>query len=613
MFSLDSLHDYKVLSVDVETTGLRWHAGDRVFGVAVAGWDGKTVESGYWDVREQPRILEYLKRELPRVRVPVVNHSIKFDAHMLQNEGIILPIDRIECTMVRASLIDEHRHSHSLDACCKDYLGKEKVDIWAELAAIFGGAPTRATQIKNLSRAPASLARKYAAPDPALALELWLWQEKEIEKQGLQQVWGLEKSLTPVLIDIERNGVRVDVARAKDSLKTMKGIVDKSLSAMQKLVGKDFNANSAPQMRELFKPVRGEDENWRVGDVLLEKTDGGQPSMNKDALMELAKRGDKRAEAIVNVRKYQKSQQFLEGHILGFEHHGRVYPNYNQGKSDTGAGTGTGRFSINDPALQQMPKRDEDIAEIVRSCFLPEKGEEWLSMDYSQFEFRVFAHYTKDPSILKVYKDDPKADFHQVVSDLTGIPRKPRHAGDANSKQINLGLVFGMGQGKLAQEMGLPYTAHVKNNKEYLLPGPEAVAVFEKYHGAIPGVKVLLDKAASIARNRGYVKTVMGRHIRFPNGQFTHKAGGLVFQGTSADCMKQKMVEIWPLCKERGVRMLLSVHDELDFSVAKPSKRLTDDMVRVYTTFDGVSTPIKLDVPILCEADYGKNWYEACK
>lgn len=613
MFSLEYLHEYKAAAVDVETTGLRWHAGDRVFGIAVAGWDGKHVESGYWDVREQPRILEHLKRELPRVQVPLINHSIKFDAHMLLNEGITLPADRIECTMVRAALINEHERSFSLDALCKQYIGEGKVDIWDESARLLGGASTRTAQIQNLHRLPSALVAKYATPDPALALKLWLWQEQEIEKQNLQQVWELEKSLTPVLIDIERNGVRVDVARARDSLVKMKKLVDKNLSAMHRLVGKDFNANSAPQMRDLFKPVKGEDENWRVNGVLLEKTDGGQPSLNKDALMELAKRGDRRAESIVNVRKYQKSQQFLEGHILGFEHKGRVYPNYNQGKSDTGAGTGTGRFSINEPALQQMPKRDEDIAEIVRSCFLPEKGEDWLSMDYSQFEFRVFAHYTKDEKIMRAYRADPKTDFHQIVSDLTGIPRKPRYAGDANSKQISLGMVFGMGQGKLAQEMGLPYTAHVKNNKEYLLPGPEAVAVFEKYHTAIPGVRVLLDKAASIARNRGYVKTIMGRHIRFPNGQFTHKAGGLVFQGTSADCMKQKMVEIWPLCKERGVTMLLSVHDELDFSAAKPSKRLTDDMVQAYTTFDGVSTPIKLDVPILCEANYGKNWWEACK
>jgi DNA polymerase-1 len=370
-------------------------------------------------------------------------------------------------------------------------------------------------------------------------------------------------------------------------------------------------------MRDLFKPENHgtkEQPQWWVGSVLLEKTDGGQPSMNKDALMELAKRGDKRAGAIVSVRKYEKSRQFLEGHILGFEYKGRVYPNYNQGKSDTGAGTGTGRFSINDPALQQMPKRDEDIAEIVRSCFLPEKGEDWCCADWEQFEFRVFGHYVKDPKIMEAYNNDPKTDYHQIVSNLTGIPRKPRYAGDANSKQINLGLVFGMGQGKLAQEMGLPYTAHVKNNKEYLVPGPEAVAVFEKYHDAIPGVKVLLDKAASIARNRGYVKTIMGRHIRFPNGQFTHKAGGLVFQGTSADCMKLKMVELHPIAKREGFRLLLSVHDELDASMPrKYSKRQSLLMKENLEIFDGVRCPIKLDIPILSSVKLGPNWWEACK
>lgn len=618
-FDLSKLHRFPVVSVDTETSGLHWYL-DKLFGVAVAGYDPetKTMMSGYYDIRDKPHVVGQLHKELNGCTL-ICNHNIKFDAHFLANEGIILPADRIGCTSVRAALINEHEKSFSLDSLGLKYCGVGKVDdIYQKLADLFGGSPTRGVQIKNLHRAPSNLVEPYAKVDAENAILLWLWQEEEIKRQGLERVWDLERRLMPVLLDIERQGVRVDVDRAVSSQIDIDKTIVERQRELNKLAGFDVNAASPKQMQRLFSAAfNTENERWYTGSgYLLESTDAGAASINADALRGMAALGVREAELALSLRKLTKAKSFLKDHILGHELGGRVYPNYNQARSESGLGTGTGRFSVDDPALQQIPARDKEIAAIVRSCFLPEVDCDWSSHDWSQMEFRMFAHYTNDQRLLKVYADNPDADFHQMVAELTGLPRSARFAGDANSKQINLGLVFGMGRGKMAMEMGLDFSVRKgRDGKEWLEPGEAAMAVFDKYHGAIPGVKELLEQASSIARSRGYVKTVMGRHIRFPGGQFVHKAGGLVFQGSSADAMKVKMLEMHSYCKDLGVRMLSSVHDELNFSVPKGLRGtgISAGIAERLNTFDGVNCPIKLKVPITSTAAYGVNWYEASK
>lgn len=621
--NLDRLAEYPLVSVDVETTGLHWYR-DKTFGVAVAAYDGKSIGAEYYDLREKPRIIEILRDQVPRVK-RLVNHNLKFDSHFLMNDGIMVPMDRIECTSVRAALINEHEgeHGHNgfdLDALARKYLGRGKQqEIYKQLADLFGGMATRGVQMKNLHRAPPRLVAEYARPDPELAILLWLWQEEEIKRQGLEKVWDLERRLMPVLIDVERGGVRVDEGAAQRAMGDIDHNVAVAQRKLDRMFGKPINVNSSPQMRAMFKVKKVEQDGsvrWYTDNgFLLETTDGGEASVGKDSLQTMRDQGDERAAHVLTIRKMLKAKQFLEAHILGHAINGRVYPNYNQTRGDNELGTGTGRFSIDDPALQQIPKRDRDIAAIIRACFLPEDGDDWACADWEQFEFRWFAHYTKDPGILQAYASNPDTDYHQIVSDITGIPRNARHAGDPNAKQINLGLVFGMGRGEMAYQMGLEYTLiRDSHGREWKRAGPKAEALFDTYHGAIPGVKKLLDQAASIARSRGYIKTVMERHIRFPGGKFTHKAGGLTFQGTSADCMKQKMVELHPVSKSEGFKILLSVHDELDFSLPKKGGVKTAKHIKKeLETFDGDKCPIYCRVPIRSDVKLGPNWWEACK
>ncbi len=617
--NLERLDEYPLVSIDTETTGLNWYK-DTAFGIAVAALAGSEIVSAYYDIRVKPRAVEALRDKAPKLR-RYCNHNAKFDANFLMNLGIEVPLDRIECTSVRAALINEHENSFSLDALAQKYLKLQKVDIYQELANLFGGKPTREAQIKNLHRAPESLAGKYASEDPVLAIKLWQWQEEEIKRQGLEQVWALEKKVTPILIQMERNGVRVDVDRAERSMVDVGHKITAAQKMLDDLAGKPMNANSPKQMREMLGAKQRKADNpqgfeWVTDSgFLLPMTESGNPSIGKDTLIILSEQGDARATQVLTLRKMIKANSFLKDHILGHALGDRVYPNYNQTRGDNELGTGTGRFSINDPALQQIPSRDIDIAEVARSCFIPEDGEDWCCADWEQMEFRMFAHYTKDPAILKAYQDDPSTDYHQIVSDITGIPRKPRFAGDANSKQINLGLVFGMGMGKMAYEMGLDYTVRYgSDGREWFNAGPQAQQVFDTYHTAIPGVSKLLSQASSIAKSRGYVQTIMGRHLRFPGGKYTHKAGGLVFQGSSADCMKQKMVELWPICKSEGISMLLTVHDELDFSMDRGKSKKQSLMVKeVLETFDGKRCPIKLRVPIRSSVELGPNWFITSK
>lgn len=609
------LTDYPVVAVDTETTGLRWWA-DRIFGISIAAPDGN---SWYWDVRKHPETLRWLADELPRCR-HVVNHNLKFDAHFLREAGVGLSIgnDRLDCTMIRAALIDEHLLTYDLDALGVKYVGVGKdTNVYERLAAMFGGKPTKAAQVKNLERAPESLVAPYAKQDAVTALQLWQWQNDEIEKQGLGQVLQLERDLLPVLLDMERGGVRVDVERATAAVTDITRRVDRMQQELNELAGFDVNPNPSQSIHRLFNPKPRAD--GAPGFVLCdgttaETTENGAPSLDAACLRRMKHPA---AALILRLRKLIKTRDtFLLGHVLGHHHDGVIHANYNQTKSDNDLGTGTGRLSVNNPALQQIHKRDADIAAVVRSIFLPDLGDDWVCNDWAQMDFRVFAHYVKNPAILQRYADDPATDFHKLAAELTGLPRSPRFAGDPNAKQINLGLVFGMGQGKLAQEMGLPFTVEYdeRRKREWLRPGPEAIEVFERYHDAIPGVLELLNNASSVAKSRGYVKTIMGRRIRFPRGQFTHKAGGLIFQGSAADALKVKLVETHDYLSASGAgRLLLNVHDEFDTSVARGRSDVHAELTRIITTFNGVSTPIAFRVPILSDQGVGPNWWEACK
>lgn len=617
--SFPELSRFPYFSMDFETTGLHFWK-DKIFGIAVSTPDDR---DHYFDTRSDAGTLEWLRRELPRCKGKSrwVNHNNKFDVEFALAAGVDVPMDDLDCTMIRAALIDEHRLTYDLDSLGKDCVGVGKMDdIYAELAKLFGGPATKSKQIVNLHRAPKALAGKYAKQDTRTALKLWLWQERELEEQNLRRVAELERQLMPVLIDIEMGGVKVDLDATEKAAKDIDKMVVVVQKELNQLAGFAVNPNPSGSIHQLFEPKKNEAGIWVLNDgTIAETTEAGKASINADVLRQMKHPA---AALILKLRKAIKTRDtFLRGHILSYHNNGMIHANYNQTKTEDDVGTGTGRLSVNAPALQQIPARDKDIASVVRACFLPDDGQDWCCNDWAQMDFRMMAHYVNNAKINRAYAESADTDFHALAADLTGLPRSPRFAGDANAKQINLGLVFGMGMGKLAWEMGLPFTVEKYRSrgqdKTWMKPGPEAEAVFEKYHENIPGVKNMLSTASSIAKDRGYVMTVMGRHIRFPGGRATHKAGGLIFQGSAADALKQKLVEVHREIRGTDSRLLMNVHDEFDLSVPKARDGAPPPVLarvkEIITTFDGVSTPIKFRVPIRADQQIGPNWWIASK
>jgi DNA polymerase I-like protein with 3'-5' exonuclease and polymerase domains len=604
------LSQFPYFAIDTETTGLKWWERDnKIFGFSISTPDGKDY---YYDIQKEPKSIEWIRDNLKRYKGIVIAQNAKFDAHFFwECHGIQLP--NLDDTMTRAALIDEHLWSYGLDNLGQKYIGVGKMDnILEELARIFGGKPNR-KQMENLHRAPYELVSKYAKQDTRVTLDLWEWQTKEIIKQDLGKVADLERRLLPVLVRMERGGIRINVSGAEKAVDTITESVKRYQDQLNEMAGFPVNPNPSGSISQLFNP-RQEGKNWVLCDgTIADVTEGGKASINADVLRRMK---HPCAEIILKLRKLIKTRDtFLKGHLLGYQHNSYIHANFNQTKSDNDLGTGTGRLSCNNPALQQIHKRDTDTAAIVRSLFLPDIGQDFVCNDWAQMDFRVFAHYVNNPTINARYFEDPDMDFHQLVSDMTGIPRKPGHSGGANAKQINLGLIFGQGAGSIAQDMGLPYTVETGyKGKEYLKPGDEAAEVFENYHRAVPGVRDLLRNASSIAKARGYVKTIIGRKIRFPGGQFTHKAGGLIFQGSAADALKVKLIELDNYLESTGSdsRILMNVHDEFDTSIEKGRDDIRANINRIVTGF-GKGDEINFRVPIRTSQGVGANWWEACR
>lgn len=599
------------VAVDTETTGLVWWQ-DRVFGVALSWYDDfDQVESFYGDLRD-PTTARWMRDHLPKLRW-IVNHNIKFDAHMLRASKIDVSIKCMDCTMIREAIIDENKYEYGLDALSWKYLNRGKEDIWKELAAMFGGKATKDEQIKNLPKAPPQLVAKYATVDSGNALEIWTAQQEILIHEELLPIAALEQRLMGVIVEMERGGVRVDLDRAERSAMELDKEVKKQQKELDGLAGGPVNVNSGPQVKKILRVHQDDSGDWRTGDgVLLEPTDSGKSgSLKTDRLYQSTM---PEAGLVARIRGMIKARDvFLRKYVLEMNHEGYVHANINQTRTEAGDGTYTGRISITEPALQQIHKRQKMLAAIVRSCFVPDEGCEWGCYDWAQADFRVMAHYANDRKVIEAYSKDPKTDFHTLVSQITGLPRdRDEKTGGANSKQLNLGLCFNMGAGRMAKEMRLPFST---DERGYLKAGPEATELFDRYHSAIPGPSRLKRQVESVARNRGYILTQLGRRLRFPNGRGTFKASGILYQAMAAETLKVKMVELAELIQQAGhSRYMLTVHDEHDLSLSKDRPEGFDEEVKnLLQRFDGEITPIKFRVPFLADVGVGPNWWIASK
>lgn len=599
------------IGLDYETTGLKyWQPDFQVLSVGVAAGQ----QSWYFDFRENPRALDWLKDTL-HINRPVKAQNAQFDFQCSRVLGIDPHKLDWYCTMVHECLINEHRLTYDLDSIAR-YNGVEsrKKEHLDEIARQMGWSSHQEV-LSRFSEIPAAIAAPYGASDAILALQVWQKQEFELANQELHRVSRLEMDLLPVLADMSWVGIRVDLEAAYAAIPMLDQKEYELQKQIEELAGSKFNVNSTPQIRAFFKPEQINKFQWRLidGTLVGPTKNGGGPSINQDVLKEM---NHPMAALIRSLRKAIKLRDtFIRGHVIGSaDQDGYVHAQFNQTRNDADAGTVTGRLSCTDPALQQITKRDKENAAILRAMFLPDDNEDWLCTDYSQVDFRCAAHLINDPAIISAYRDDPSLDYHQVVSDMTGIPRNAEYAGAPNTKQINLGLAFGAGAGKLAFMMKMPYTISEYRGKMAYQPGPEAKGVFELYHGKLPGVKQFMKRAQSVAEATGYVRTQTGRRLRFPRGIGAHKAAGLLYQANAADLHKYGLVKIDREIRtyKLPARLMMSCHDEAGVSM-KRNEEIKRRITKVYTDFGPDSDTVQMRVPITASGDFGPNWWEASK
>lgn len=603
------------IGLDYETTGLQyWQPDFRVLGASVA----VPGASWYFDIRTTPELVKWLKDLL--AGRDAAAHNAQYDYQCTRVLGIDPRDTNWWCTMVHACLIDEHQLTYNLESvAAQSGVTSRKSERLEALRAALGWATIgevrqRMTEIPPDHPALAA----YGASDAEDALAISEWQRREVVKQNLTVVSCLEMDLLPVLADMSWTGIRVDLQRAHDAIPKLDEqelVYAKDIKEITGCKDPAVFVNSPKQMREFFKPEPISKYQWRLIDgTIVGPTKGGtSPSLAQDAMREIQ---HPLAEKVLGYRKTLKLRDtFIRGHVIGSaDGDGYVHTQFNQTRNDADAGTITGRLSSTDPALQQITARDKINAAILRSLFLADPGMLWMCADYNQVDFRCGAHLQNDPAVIRAYLENPKLDYHQVVSDMTGIPRNPPYAGAPNTKQINLGLSFGAGQGKLAFMMKMPYTVKESRGRMTYIAGPEAAGIFDLYHTKLPAVRTFMKKAENVAKETHFVKTATGRRLRFPRGMGAHKAAGLLYQAYAADIHKYGLVKVDQLIRKEKLpgRLMMSCHDEIGVSMQEDS-RVRDMIVGEYTDFSRDESPIKMRVPILASGDFGINWWEASK
>jgi len=568
------------------------------FAVAVEGWQGYYPFKHYGGGNMVPKqVISYMK-EICALPCRKIFHNAQYDLGWLQAMGIEVKGEIVD-TMVASAIVDENRWSYSLNALAKDYLGEIKAETDLKEAAKDHGIDPKA----EMWKLPAEHVGFYAEQDARLTLKLWGFLKNEIIKQNLTTIWEMESKLLPILIKMRQKGIRVDVDKAQKFIKEFEGQEKEILFKIKQITGKDIDIWAARQIGEAFDKLN----------IPYPRTaKSNEPSFTANWLTNC---NHEIAKLVVQAREINKFHATFLQSVMRYQVNGRVHAEINQLRSDNG-GTVSGRISMSNPNLQQIPARNKDFGPKIRGIFLPEEGCKWGSFDYSQQEPRFVVHYaaTTDKKLgglvgadvlIKAYKEDD-ADFHQVVAEMANIPR-------TQAKTINLGIFYGMGQAKLAKQLGIKVE--------------EAKKLLTEYDQKVPFVKQLANRVQKQASETGAIKTIGGRKCRFnlwePRryGMFTavtekeyimehgslasgrramtYKALNRLIQGSAADQVKQAMVN----CYKVGHMPMLQIHDELCFNVESDEQE--KDIINVMENSIQLEVPNKVDVAI------GDNWGEA--
>ena len=515
-------------------------------------------------------------------------HNAMYDVCWLRNLGLKIK-GRIIDTMIAASLVNENRLRYDLNGVCRDYIGKGKDESALYAAAKEWGVDPKA----EMWKLPAMYVGTYAERDAQLTLELWHVLKKAILNQDIQSIFEMEMKLFPCLVDMRFLGVRVNQEQAAKEKKTLVEQEKKLLGEVLTSTGIDVQIWAARSIAKVFDKLG-------LPYDRTEKTEA--PSFTKNFL---ANHPHNVVKCIAKAREINKAHTTFIDTILKHSQKGRIHAEINQLRSE-GGGTVTGRFSMNNPNLQQIPARNKELGPRIRSLFIPEEKCEWGCFDYNQQEPRLVVHYASLQNlygvdeVVEAYKNED-ADFHKIVADMADIPR-------TQAKTINLGLFYGMGKNKLQAELGVSKI--------------QAEDLFRTYHAKVPFVKMLMDAVMKRAQDSGKIRTLLGRLCRFPLWEpnqfgihkalphdqallehgpgirraYTYKALNRLIQGSAADMTKKAMIDL----HKEGIIPHVQVHDELDISVKddKEAKQIVQIM----------ESSVELEVPNKVDYESGENW-----
>jgi len=625
--TLPNLSGEKIIAVDVETRdpnlkslGPGWVRDDgNLIGVAVAASDWQAylpiAHEGGGNMAKS-LVLGWLQDQLNH-GMSVVFHNAQYDLGWLLSEGIEVKGDILD-TMVAAPLLDENRFSYSLNALGSTYLGEKKKEEELNRAADQHGVNAKS----EMWKLPAERVALYAEGDASLTLKLWHVLHEKLIKDDCEKILELELSLLPLVFEMRRRGVRVDLDKAEQA----KVYLQSREKSILKELYEETNVHIEPWNAQILAKAF-----TNLG-LSYEKTGKSKaPSFTKHFLKTHA---HPVAKKILEVREYNKANTTFVDTILNHQYKGRIHCQFNQLRSDEG-GTVSGRFSSSNPNLQQVPSRHPEIKRLIRGLFLPEEGQ-WGSFDYSSQEPRWLMHYaaiapsTKDnrrvQEIVSQYRKED-VDFHQIMADIAEVDRY-------QAKIINLGTMYGMGVGKLAHTLGD-------------IPFEEAKAIRQEYDEKVPFIRDLASSVMSAASKRFEVRTLLGRKCRFPMREpkgfsrerkglihfanleeawqeilalpveerpdqwhrknpatfqvaFVYKALNRLIQASAADQTKQAMRD----CIDQGQWPMITVHDELCFSIESEEQVATIKGL-MENCAPGLTIPSKVDVGL------GDNWGSA--
>ena len=570
------------VSIDTETTSTDAISAELV-GLSFSVEEKKAfyvaVPANY---EEALKIVQIFKPLYESDKIMKIGQNIKYDYEVLTRYGVTLQGKMFD-TMIAHYLIQPELH-HNMDYMAETLLGYQTIHI----EELLGPKGKKQKNMRDLS--PTDI-YEYAAEDADITLRLKNVLEPRLKELGVEELfWNIEMPLVRVLADMELNGVCLDTEALQDTSKIFTERMKQYEQEIYKEAGEKFNISSPKQ----------------VGDILFgklqimdkpKKTKTGQYVTSEEVLQSL----ESKSPIVRNILNYRGMKKLLSTYIdalpkLINPRTGHIHTSFNQ------ALTATGRLSSSDPNLQNIPVRTDDGKEI-RKCFIPEDGCLFFSADYSQIELRIMAHLSEDENMMEAFREGHDIHrataakiWHVDIDKVTDAQRK-------KAKQANFGIIYGITTYGLAQRMDIP--------------NGEAKELIEGYFRTFPKVQAYMEHAKEVARAKGYAETLFHRRryladINSRNatvrGFAERNAINAPIQGTEADIIKVAMVRIWERFKKEGIRskMILQVHDELNFSVFPEEREQVESIV-----IEEMQNAYPLNVPLIADAGWGKNWLEA--